>query len=273
MNVTCNSCAARYAVPDAKVQGRRVRIRCKKCQSPILIDGTSLLPEPATTAEDERAARRAKLKQTMIGVAPPSGVDPDKVPPSGDSHSKPRAHQKTIVGGVSTPRPRQQTMLGGVGAKAGPSRHRPQSEPAPAPPPPPASEPEPIPSARETPAPSATETPVVPDPGTPPPKKTVEAPSAPQSDLPPRVVTADRDARKTLVDKLPQSRVATKPRAAKRRGETRITRMPPEDRRRYLTRADYRDPWRRTDYYECAGGSCDCDCERPYWASSGPCWD
>jgi hypothetical protein len=132
----------------------------------------------------------------------------------------------------------------------------------------------PAPSTRETPAPSTRETtPVVPDPGTPPPKKTVEAPSAPKSDLPPRVVTADRDARKTLVDKLPQSRVATKPRAAKRRGETRITRMPPEDRRRYLTRADYRDPWRRTDYYECAGGSCDCDCERPYWASSGPCWD
>lgn len=47
-------------------------------------------------------------------------------------------------------------------------------------------------------------------------------------------------------------------------------RRPPEH---YVTRAEYDDPWNRTDYYECAGGSCDCSCNRPYWARSGPCSD
>jgi outer membrane biosynthesis protein TonB len=115
--------------------------------------------------------------------------------------------------------------------------------------------------------------PVVPDPNTPPPSKPVEAPSAPKSNLPPAVAERDQDGRKTMVEKLPKSRVAEKPRAAKPRKETRIARMPPEDKRRYLTRAHYRDPWRRTDYYECDGGYCDCSCRRPYWARSGPCWD
>jgi hypothetical protein len=115
--------------------------------------------------------------------------------------------------------------------------------------------------------------PVVPDPGTPPPSKPVEAPSAPKSNLPPAVAERDQDGRKTMVERLPKSRVAEKPRAAKPRKETRIARMPPEDKRRYLTRAHYRDPWRRTDYYECDGGYCDCSCRRPYWARSGPCWD
>jgi hypothetical protein len=114
--------------------------------------------------------------------------------------------------------------------------------------------------------------PVVPDPGTPPPSKSVEAPSAPKSNLPPAVAKRDQDGRKT-VEKLPKSRVAEKPRKAKPRKETRIARVPPEDERRYLTRAHYRDPWRRTEYYECDGGYCDCSCRRPYWARSGPCWD
>ena len=35
----------KYAVPDAKVRGRKVRATCKHCRSPILIDGTAM-PEP-----------------------------------------------------------------------------------------------------------------------------------------------------------------------------------------------------------------------------------
>jgi hypothetical protein len=35
--------------------------------------------------------------------------------------------------------------------------------------------------------------------------------------------------------------------------------------------------WRRTHYYECTGGDCSCDCDRPYWSRRGdpedPCWD
>lgn len=43
---------------------------------------------------------------------------------------------------------------------------------------------------------------------------------------------------------------------------------------RYIRQADYSDRWRRTHYYECVGGRCDCSCDRPYWARSGPvCWE
>ena len=43
----------------------------------------------------------------------------------------------------------------------------------------------------------------------------------------------------------------------------------------YMRRTDYGPPgWHRTHYYECADGRCDCSCDRPYWARSGPpCWD
>jgi hypothetical protein len=43
----------------------------------------------------------------------------------------------------------------------------------------------------------------------------------------------------------------------------------------YIRRGGEAPPaWNRTHYYECAGGRCECSCERPYWARSGsPCWD
>jgi hypothetical protein len=43
----------------------------------------------------------------------------------------------------------------------------------------------------------------------------------------------------------------------------------------YIRRTEYSPPdWRRTHYYECTNGQCDCRCERPYWARRGaPCWD
>jgi len=74
MNVTCGSCAARYAVPDAKVQGRKVRIKCKKCGTPILIDGTA--PDapagapsvPARAGAPAGSGQRSASKQTMVGM-------------------------------------------------------------------------------------------------------------------------------------------------------------------------------------------------------------
>jgi predicted Zn finger-like uncharacterized protein len=86
MNVTCPACSSKYAVPDEKVLGKKVRIRCKRCGESILVDGTAestagpvasqvgALPSggsaqsaftaaPATIS----AAKRANLKRTMVG--------------------------------------------------------------------------------------------------------------------------------------------------------------------------------------------------------------
>ncbi|HEY3233103.1 MAG TPA: zinc-ribbon domain-containing protein [Polyangiaceae bacterium] len=41
MRVTCQSCGAKYTIADEKVRGRRVKVRCKGCGTPIVVDGSS----------------------------------------------------------------------------------------------------------------------------------------------------------------------------------------------------------------------------------------
>lgn len=45
MNVTCEKCQRRYAVPDDKLREGKLRIRCRNCQHPIEV---SLPPTPPT---------------------------------------------------------------------------------------------------------------------------------------------------------------------------------------------------------------------------------
>lgn len=42
MKVTCESCGSKYTIKDDKVRGKRVKIRCKGCKSPIVVDGLSI---------------------------------------------------------------------------------------------------------------------------------------------------------------------------------------------------------------------------------------
>src|SRR6186713_2300352 len=42
MKVTCESCGSKYTIKDDKVRGKRVKIRCKGCKSPIAVDGIAL---------------------------------------------------------------------------------------------------------------------------------------------------------------------------------------------------------------------------------------
>jgi len=90
MNVSCGNCPAKYAVPDDKVRGRKVRIHCKRCGAAIIIDGSpgaserpaaarvpsaAPQPRPASAAPAPVAAsarNRDAVKRTMMGVAPPA---------------------------------------------------------------------------------------------------------------------------------------------------------------------------------------------------------
>lgn len=69
MKITCDSCGSKYTIADAKVKGRKVKVRCKGCKESILVDGTQLdeasaeessddesNPEAASTAEKETSA-------------------------------------------------------------------------------------------------------------------------------------------------------------------------------------------------------------------------
>jgi predicted Zn finger-like uncharacterized protein len=50
MKVSCQSCGAKYTIADDKVRGRKVKIRCKSCGSPIVVDGQSDAPPPDPSA-------------------------------------------------------------------------------------------------------------------------------------------------------------------------------------------------------------------------------
>lgn len=41
MKISCPTCAAKYSVADEKIQSRLAKIRCRKCSSTIVIDGTA----------------------------------------------------------------------------------------------------------------------------------------------------------------------------------------------------------------------------------------
>jgi predicted Zn finger-like uncharacterized protein len=41
MKITCDSCGSKYTIADDKVQGRKVKVRCKNCGTNIVVDATS----------------------------------------------------------------------------------------------------------------------------------------------------------------------------------------------------------------------------------------
>ena len=68
MIVACNKCKAKYSIPDEKIKGKIVRIKCKKCGTPIRVDGKVLLKKKEVTTkkkivkEKKRASAISKEK-------------------------------------------------------------------------------------------------------------------------------------------------------------------------------------------------------------------
>ena len=54
MKVSCQACGAKYTIADDKVRGRKVKIRCKSCGAPIVVDAQSEAP-PAAEAPQPSA--------------------------------------------------------------------------------------------------------------------------------------------------------------------------------------------------------------------------
>ncbi len=52
MKVTCQACSAQYTIADDKVKGRKVKIRCKACQTPIVVDGQNPSPDAGSGASE-----------------------------------------------------------------------------------------------------------------------------------------------------------------------------------------------------------------------------
>jgi predicted Zn finger-like uncharacterized protein len=87
MNVTCSSCHAKYVVPDDKVAGRRIRIRCRHCDAPIIIDGTSIGPSAASHAVAPPAPAAAPSSTPIAAVAHPQDRPRPATPTAGPASS------------------------------------------------------------------------------------------------------------------------------------------------------------------------------------------
>lgn len=75
MNVACTQCSARYAINDERIKGRKVRIKCKRCGTALVIDGRAD-GEPQISQQSSTAGQ--DTSPTPPGVA----ADSDRAPAS-----------------------------------------------------------------------------------------------------------------------------------------------------------------------------------------------
>jgi predicted Zn finger-like uncharacterized protein len=71
MKITCQACAAKYTIADDKVQGKIVKIRCKKCGATIVVNGNggASAGEPAADAGRFDYASQGGGDQWTVNVA------------------------------------------------------------------------------------------------------------------------------------------------------------------------------------------------------------
>jgi predicted Zn finger-like uncharacterized protein len=66
MKVTCQACSAQYTIADDKVKGRKVKIRCKACQSPIVVDGQNPAPDVGSGTSEAPPALDPFAPETAV---------------------------------------------------------------------------------------------------------------------------------------------------------------------------------------------------------------
>ncbi|HWA72472.1 MAG TPA: zinc-ribbon domain-containing protein [Polyangiaceae bacterium] len=75
MKITCDSCGAKYTIADDKVRGRKVKIRCKGCGTPIVVDGAqqagggSVAPEEADVPVEAAAPSVAPGAEWSVNLS------------------------------------------------------------------------------------------------------------------------------------------------------------------------------------------------------------
>lgn len=68
MKVTCQACSAQYTIADDKVKGRKVKIRCKACQTPIVVDGQNPPPDAGGGASEAPPALDPFAPETALAA-------------------------------------------------------------------------------------------------------------------------------------------------------------------------------------------------------------
>ena len=65
MKITCGSCAAKYTVSDEKVQGKTVKVKCRKCGAVIVVSSTGEVQTTGGAAAAGGAAAGADVAYTV----------------------------------------------------------------------------------------------------------------------------------------------------------------------------------------------------------------
>jgi len=89
VKISCPTCSAKYSVADEKIQSRLAKIRCRKCSSTIVIDGTS---SPAKVYVGEGGAGSPSAPPPEMDAAPgglsaPAPSLSDPVGPAPDEYA------------------------------------------------------------------------------------------------------------------------------------------------------------------------------------------
>ena len=111
MKFQCEKCSTGYSVPDEKVRGKRVRIQCKRCSHPIILEG----PPAAAKEPDPRprgpAGTPARSRQkTQIGGLTAPAVPPGNAAPAPDRSSRGRTAAPEDLWTVALSRDNPQKM-------------------------------------------------------------------------------------------------------------------------------------------------------------------
>lgn len=56
MRIVCDSCGAKYSIADEKIAGKLFKVRCKKCSTMIMVDGTTLAADGTGSGAGAAAA-------------------------------------------------------------------------------------------------------------------------------------------------------------------------------------------------------------------------
>ena len=90
MKFLCDNCKAKYQIPDEKIRGRTLKMKCRKCEHPILIRG----PQTASAAASKPEASKPAAPKPAAPRRAPSSAKP-----------APRRRGGSSVGPRPAPRP------------------------------------------------------------------------------------------------------------------------------------------------------------------------
>ncbi len=75
MKITCQACGAKYTIADDKVRGRKVKIRCKGCSAPIVVDAAQQQAQADATPADTGASDLGSEALDTAGQSVPPPAD------------------------------------------------------------------------------------------------------------------------------------------------------------------------------------------------------